>query len=86
VALNRNDISCDAYGCTVKESFEGGLSPDDVRLRYHVLGWQIVAAEDQEFHYCQSHLTEGVSQFTGQVVLRPGECMKGTAEVRAFRP
>jgi hypothetical protein len=77
MVLNGNFVSCDANGCQNQETFEGDLSPDDVRLRYHILGWHILGAEDQEFHFCPSHLICGSSSMTGLAVPGPMGCIKG---------
>ena len=41
MALYGNDISCDCVGCGTTDTFEGELSPEDVRVRSHMLGWRI---------------------------------------------
>ena len=42
MALDGSAISCDAYACGTKDDFDGELSDEDARVRYNILGWQIV--------------------------------------------
>jgi hypothetical protein len=55
MALDGNEISCDHSGCRAEDSFKGDLSPEDIRLRYHILGWQITDTDGRETHFCPDH-------------------------------
>ena len=56
MALDGNDISCDKFGCRANDTFEGELSPEDIRVRYHMLGWRFTDDDcDPEMHYCPFH-------------------------------
>ncbi len=55
MALDGNRISCDGYGCRTQDSFEGVLAPEEIRLRYHILGWQISETSGRETHFCPDH-------------------------------
>ena len=55
MVLDGNTISCDAFACGTKDDFDGVLSDEDTRVRYHILGWQFVGAGDSEKHYCPTH-------------------------------
>lgn len=55
MVLDGNDISCDIYGCGTTDTFAGYLPPEDVRARYHVLGWRYAEADGIERHFCPLH-------------------------------
>jgi hypothetical protein len=55
VTLDGNNISCDRFGCRANDTFEGELSHEDVRVRYHMLGWRFTDDGDPERHYCPFH-------------------------------
>jgi hypothetical protein len=55
MAIDGNDISCDRFGCRETATFTGQLSPEDIRVRYHVLGWQITESKGGEHHRCPRH-------------------------------
>ena len=55
MTLDGNAISCDAYGCGTQDTFDGALSAEDIRLRYHILGWQIGEKDGREAHFCSDH-------------------------------
>ena len=55
MTLDGNEILCDAYGCGTQDSFDGALSAEDIRLRYHILGWQIGETDGRETHFCSDH-------------------------------
>ena len=55
MTLDGNEISCDGYDCRNQDTFEGDLSPEDIRLRYHILGWQITETDGRETHICPDH-------------------------------
>ena len=59
MVLDGNDISCDRFGCRTTDTFDGALSPEDVRLRYHMLGWRFTETDGQAYHHCPLHLEAG---------------------------
>jgi hypothetical protein len=56
MAFDGNSISCDHYGCRTQDTSEGDLSPEDIRVRYHMLGWRYSEADGQGTHHCPIHL------------------------------
>ena len=55
MTLDGNEIFCDSNGCRSQDSFEGELSSEDIRIRYHILGWQITDSDGRETHFCPDH-------------------------------
>ncbi len=55
MTLAGNAISCDAYGCQSSDDFVGDLSDEDIRLRYHILGWRFEGVDAHERHICPDH-------------------------------
>ena len=55
MTFDGNTITCDHFGCRTQDTFEGELTSDDIRVRYHVLGWRYTEADGQEFHHCPIH-------------------------------
>ena len=56
MVLDGNAIACDAIGCEKKNDFDGELPDDDTRVRYHVLGRQIVETGTDEKHHRPAHI------------------------------
>jgi len=55
MTLEGNTIICDGYGCQSQDSFMGDLPPDDILVRYSILGWQFAEIGGQEAHFCPDH-------------------------------
>ena len=55
MVLNGNSIICDGFGCRTEDTFEGDLPPEDIQVRYHVLGWRFTEVGGQEVHHCPIH-------------------------------
>ncbi len=56
MTIDGNVITCDHPGCRTQHTFTGELSPEDLLLRYHVMGWRYTEAYGQELHHCPNHL------------------------------
>jgi hypothetical protein len=55
MVLEGNAISCDGYGCLTRDDFDGELAPDDILVRYHILGWSIAEIDGRMMHFCPEH-------------------------------
>ena len=55
MTLSGNAIACDAFGCRNRDDFEGDLVFEDVKVRYHVLGWKYAGSGTDERHFCPDH-------------------------------
>ena len=56
MAIEGNIIRCDRFDCSQSASFVGQLTDEFLRLRYHVLGWQIFERAGDEYHLCPEHV------------------------------
>jgi len=55
VTIEGNSISCDGFACRTRDTFDGELRPEDVELRYTILGWQFGDIRGHEMHFCPDH-------------------------------
>jgi hypothetical protein len=56
MTVERNTISCDAYGCKTKAALDGRavISAENLRLRYAMLGWTTSGIGDK-LDICPNH-------------------------------